>query len=114
MSDETLFILKKLDEDLRRHSDQDASNFKEIADRLQEQTGVLKDIRKDLFRHMEGNIQNREEIKEVRLRVARLEQPEKAKEYVKGFIIETSKLTGAILALATFWKFVVPYIKDWF
>ena len=110
MSDEILYILKKLDSDLNDHSKQDDGNFKEISNEMKEQTSVLRDIRGDLNDHMEGNIQNRASIKEVRLRVVALEEPKKARKYIREFLIDTSKLTGAILALAAFWKYLGPYI----
>ena len=114
MSNETLFILKEIRDDLKQHAAQDDIIMTKVSDRLAEQSAILSDIRKDLNIHIAGVQTAREMIAADRIRLDLLEAPKKAKQHLTNYLLETSKLASAILALFGLWKIVSPYIGKLF
>lgn len=109
--DKTLFILEKISNDvekvgdnLKEHIKSDDEQFQKISTHLTEQTQILGRMEVDLREHKEGVIQNREVLSRHSKKIEQLENPKKAKEYIKSYIIDVSKIGGAILTLAAIWK----------
>lgn len=80
---------------------------KDRLDHIDDKMDVMKD---DLKYHIKRTDILEDLHKDNEKRIVLLEEPKKARQYILGFVIDVSKVLGAITAFFVVWKYIKPLL----